>query len=423
MSPAPVAAARVLELGCGDGGNLLPMAAALPDARFIGVDVASRPVAAGTGLARAAGLSNVELLVLDLVDLPESLGEFDYVIAHGVYSWVPPEVRSALLAACERHLAHQGVAYVSYNAYPGGHLRDMASEILAFHLRGVGDPEARVRGAHALMRMIVAGENPSPYASIVRDHMQRLLEHDDWLLLHDDLADVNTPVYFHEFVDHAGAHGLRFLAEADPTEDAGEIEALEALSPDIETREQYHDFLTNRMFRQTLLRRADVEVGEASAAALYVASAAVPDGDRFALTSGAALESTDPAVARAMQELSECWPQGLPLSRFAALEDTLLAAWRAGVVELRSCQPPLAARAGKRPRASAFARLQVERRAKVVSSLLHTNVALEDAGGRQVLALLDGTRDRTELCAETGASSAELEAGLTSLGRLGLIEY
>jgi SAM-dependent methyltransferase len=424
MSPAPVAAARVLELGCGDGGNLLPMAAALPGGRFVGVDLAARPVAAATAFAQAAGIANAELLVLDLADLPADLGEFDYVIAHGVYSWVPPKVRTALLAACERHLAPQGVAYVSYNAYPGSHLRDMASEILAYHVRGVSDPADRVERAHALMRMIVAADDRSPSGRVLREHMQRLLEHTDWLLLHDDLAEVNTPVYFHEFVHHARAHGLRFLAEADPTDGAKELEALEAMPADVETREQYRDFLTNRMFRQTLLCRAEVEPAEYAVPedGLFAATSAQVSGARFELASGAALESGDPAVGEAMTELSGRWPEGVPVERLPALRDLLVGAWRAGVVDLRAHEPALVARAGERPVASAFARLQVERGADVVSSLLHTNVTLEDEGGRRLLGLLDGTRDRAGLAAEMGADDDEVDAGLAALGRLGLLE-
>jgi SAM-dependent methyltransferase len=422
MDAAPVGTARVLELGCGDGGNLLPMAAVLPRARFTGVDVAAGPVAAGMESARAAGLSNAELLELDIGALPESLGEFDYVIAHGVYSWVPPRVRSALLAACDRHLAPHGVAYVSYNAYPGSHLRDMASEILAFHVRGATDPRERVERAHALMRTIVAANDPSPYGRVLREHMGRLLEHDDWLLLHDDLAEVNTPVYFHEFMRHARAHGLRFLAEADPADSTDGVDALDPISADVETREQYRDFLRNRMFRQTLLCRAEVALHElAIPADVFAATAAQQAGARFELPSGAALESADPGVRDAMVELGARWPAGRPVTELGTLRDVVRGAWRAGVVELRSHQPGAAARPGERPEASPFARLQLERGSDVVTTMLHTNVALKDDGARTLLGLLDGTRGRAALASELGASEAEIDAGLTALARLGLL--
>lgn len=174
LDPAPASSCRVLELGCGDGGNALSIAASLPGAAVVGVDAAGAAVARGAELARAAGLGNVELRAGDFESLSvESLGEVDYVVAHGVYSWIPPAARVALLACVRRVLAPHGIAYVSYNAYPGSYLRDMARDMLRWHLRDVEDPAARLADAHELMETIVAIEDPSPYARVLREHMER----------------------------------------------------------------------------------------------------------------------------------------------------------------------------------------------------------------------------------------------------------
>ena len=62
MQPAPAPHCRVLELGCGDGGNLIPMAHSLPDSEFTGIDLAESPIARGQALADELALRNIRLL-------------------------------------------------------------------------------------------------------------------------------------------------------------------------------------------------------------------------------------------------------------------------------------------------------------------------------------------------------------------------
>jgi len=124
LSTPDPATARVLELGCGAGGNLIAMAAATPGISALGIDLASEPIAEGRATIEAIGLGNIELRQGDIASLREGqLGEFDYVIAHGVYAWIPEAVRHDLLAAIHSHLAADGIAFVSYNAHPGGYMR------------------------------------------------------------------------------------------------------------------------------------------------------------------------------------------------------------------------------------------------------------------------------------------------------------
>ena len=141
MSPAPVERCRVLELGAGDGDNLIPMAFGLPHSEFTGIDFAAGPVADGARVIERLGLGNIRLLAMDLMEVGEDFGEFDYIIAHGLYSWAPAEVREHMLALCRRHLAPAGVAFISYNAYPGCHIRQMLREIMLYHTAGMEDPE------------------------------------------------------------------------------------------------------------------------------------------------------------------------------------------------------------------------------------------------------------------------------------------
>src|SRR5262245_22544912 len=92
MTPRPVGSCRVLELGCGMGANLMPMAEQLPGSQFLGIDLSTRQIAAGKQIAAELGLTNIDFQALDILELGPSLGEFDYIICHGVYSWVPEPV-------------------------------------------------------------------------------------------------------------------------------------------------------------------------------------------------------------------------------------------------------------------------------------------------------------------------------------------
>src|SRR5262245_30352504 len=99
MRSAPVERCRVLELGCGDGGNLIPMALVLPESRFLGLDQAGEPIGRGRATISALDLRNVELRQEDLHTFARGVHAeqepFDFIVAHGVYSWVPEDVRQA----------------------------------------------------------------------------------------------------------------------------------------------------------------------------------------------------------------------------------------------------------------------------------------------------------------------------------------
>jgi methyltransferase-like protein/trans-aconitate methyltransferase len=449
LRPGPAARSRVLELGCGDGGNLLSLAQALPGARLVGIDAAPSAVERGMRLARAAGLENVELRCMDLEELPEGgdlgeAGSFDYILSHGVYSWIPPRVRVALLAGVRRYLAPMGVAYVSYNAYPGSYLRDMARDILGYHVRDVEDPQRKLSAAQELMQTIVAIEEPSPYAQVLREHMERMLRYSTALLFHDDLAEISTPFYFHEFMEHATHHQLAFLAEADLFESqmrdvpdsAGRLMA--ELPDDVVVREQYLDFFKNRMFRQTLLCHADApvrrELDDSEIERLWVSSSArAGDGDTFETPEGYAVTTSEPLVQAAMRALGEAWPQALDFPTLlecalqaagseaqrelvrARLRVVLLQAYLARIVMLQGCAPPVVNRAGDRPTASPLARAQHANGLPAVSSLLHANVLVEGELEPRLLALLDGTHTPSELA---GALAAPVEDVAGALGRL-----
>lgn len=416
LRPAPPDASRVLELGCGDGGNLVPLAYVLPGSAFCGVDLSGRAIERAQAQAAALGLENARFVAGDLADPPP--GEFDYVIAHGVYSWIEPAARDALLAACRDRLAPRGVAYVSYDVLPGGHLREITRQMLRWHLRDVDDPADRIAGARELLRL-VAGAGQA--------QAERALEQGDAALFHDELAPHHEAVLFTDFVAHAGAHGLRFLAEADVFEmDASVLPP--GLGADAIEREQYLDFFKGRMFRQTLLchEGAELRPGGLEVVSRMLASTPakqVADGE-FEGPLGATLKTDNEAVKAALTQLGEAWPASLPVASLGddpAVAEMLRRAYAANLVRLHVWAPPLVTTVPERPLASALARLQAAEGTRV-TTLLHASVEVGDELGRRLIGLLDGTRDRAALLAELDRPADELERSLEGLARIGLLQ-
>jgi SAM-dependent methyltransferase len=426
LAPATPARCRVLEIGCGDGGNLIPMALALPRSEFTGIDRAERAVAQGRSVAAALGLSNIMLRQLDLMQAHRELGEFDYIIAHGIYSWVPPEVREGLLRLCRASLAPQGVAYVSYNAYPGFHRREMFREMLLYHLRDIEDPDDRVRQARELIESLTRGQSEGQPARVLFDEeVRHLSESEAWYLYHDDLAPTNHALYFHEFIAHARRQALEYLAEANFFEMQDDIypgpvtEMLRRLAGgDVVHREQYLDFVKGRCFRQTLLCRDEAVLDRSPRperiTGLYVASEArsvTPEVElrsevleEFRGPRGSALRTDSSEARAALRRLREMWPRSVPFEELAAaaggdaarLAEILFDGYCAGLLELHSEPLRLATSAGWHPVASPLARLQAQH-GSLLTTLRHTTVEIEDVASRYLVLMLDGTRDRGAL--------------------------
>ena len=212
MTPVPPGEARVLDVGCGAGGNLLPMASLWPGGTYVGIDIAAVPVEKANAKAKRLGLTNVKFECIDLMDLPADFGKFDYIIAHGFISWIPAPVRERLFAVCRDRLTPQGIAYISFNSYPGCHVRDMFREIMLEHTRGITDPQERGEQARAIVETIAeSGIATDAIQELARSERDIICRKSIGSLMHDELNENFNPFYFHQFEAMAARHGLQFL--------------------------------------------------------------------------------------------------------------------------------------------------------------------------------------------------------------------
>jgi methyltransferase-like protein len=267
MTPPDVQTARVLELGCASGGNILPLAQRYPDATFVGIDFSVRQIEQGLEVAKEAGLGNIELIHGDIAQLDDKHTDFDYVICHGVYSWVPDSVQHAILRVCRDRLTSQGISYISYNVYPGWHMRGMIRDMMLYHTAGFEDPVVKVAQARGLLDFMATNTGQEgAYRTLLDSEVELLRNSGDYYLRHEHLSEDNSSVYFHEFVERASTYDLQYVAESElatmiSTNLAPAVaETLSAVAPDILRMEQYMDFLRNRTFRQTLLTHATTEL-------------------------------------------------------------------------------------------------------------------------------------------------------------------
>ncbi|HXD86878.1 MAG TPA: class I SAM-dependent methyltransferase [Urbifossiella sp.] len=436
LQPPAVESCRVLELGSAAGGNIIPIAESFPNSQWIGIDLSERQIADGHKMLAATGVKNVQLRHASILEVDESYGQFDYIIAHGVFSWVPSEVRDKILAICAERLNPNGVAYISYNTYPGWHMRGMIRDMMKYHSNNFPEPRQRVQQARALLDFLAASaRQEGPYSALLKSELESIRNQSDNYLYHEHLEQVNEPLYFHQFIGMAERHGLRYLGEARlPTMVTGNFgpevqKTLKTLAPNQIQTEQYMDFLRNRMFRETLLVKPapNWTIEPLCLRKLHVWSCGRPAGktepnihseetEQYQTRSGMSLSTNRPLLKAAMKALGERWPGtiafddlrraarallgGNPDDAAGAEDDAKVLALglvntyiSSDLIELSAIPIPVARKAGEKPRATASARERVALGAAWAANRRHELVKLSDLDLR-LLPLLDGQRDR-----------------------------
>ena len=265
LSPAPASTARILEIGSSYGGNLMSQALFYPQATFTGIEIAPTQVSVGKTYINQLGITNLALLEGDVNESHHQLGTYDYIIAHGFYSWVDEETKDNFLRLCKEHLAENGILYMSYNTYPGWHKMDSVRALLEFANKDIDTLNHREKVRHGKTVASKLGALMLEYDTVKNQQtsflqsLRQILQKQDCYVGHDHLEPVNTPVYFHQCMDHMAEHGFTYLCDCDlnlsfPTVyDEILRTQLQELAPhDPLAREQYIDFMLNTAFRKSL---------------------------------------------------------------------------------------------------------------------------------------------------------------------------
>lgn len=436
IDAADPAKCRMLELGCGDGTNLLSLAYMLPESRFVGIDLAATHINAAKRSALELGLANVEFLEMDVTQAdPAALGEFDFIVAHGLFSWVPEFVRPAIFDLYANCLAPTGVGYISYNALPGCHIREITHGMMKFATRNISDPREKVAaGIEFLESVVDAAEEDSVYQTMLDLELEQISERTPENVFHDDLSEMNRPFYFEEFTDLLEKHGFQYLCEAEPSE-LGKQAAFkfpEGFSSDVTAREQYRDFAIGRRFRTTLFCQKDLAVdrdfrperlkGLRFAAQLETDSSDSTANDSpvsFTTPKGNKVTLNHPLTKAGLTAIADAWPRALKLTDIvgAANEADAMVTlgyftqlYMAGFLKAHCLEQQFFTEISERPEASRFARYQIERGSNAVATLTGLNLEIKDPAIGRLLYLADGTRDIDDLTQSMLEFAAEFNA-------------
>jgi SAM-dependent methyltransferase len=435
-APNP-ACASVLELGCASGGNIIPMAARHSQARFLGVDLSQRHIADGMQRARALELTNIELRQADLTEADFGSRRFDYILCHGVFSWVPRAAQDAILRICRDALADDGLAIISYNVLPGWHLRGVVRD-LCLSYAGSGPPRERVaRARKALAEIAQASSETEPYGLLLRDEARKCAQLPSAYILGEFLAAENAPLHFRDFVERTRTWGLNFLCEADLGASIAQnlpliAERIDAADqPARLADEQRKDFVTGRTFRRSVLVKAGRRILPPSGGRLH----------SLHVSWSRQREATgDDAVDCAISRLRDAYPGTMAVRELIADDDgrvceALLALVMMGQATI-SALPLAVGRADvERPKIWPPARIEAAAKQPWLTSLSHEAVPLR-ALPAELIAWLDGRCDRQTLAvrvaeaikagkiAPAGAETAEsyIQRALAQLAGYALLE-
>lgn len=439
LRPVPVQRCRVLELGCASGGNLIPMADLFPESEFVGIDLSNRQIEDGQKHVAELGIKNLSLRHASITDVNADFGMFDYIICHGVFSWVPNHVQEKIFDIFDKSLSPNGIAYVSYNTFPGWHMRGMIRDMMRYHSGRFNTPQLRTQQARALLDFLAQSvKQEGPYSQLLKAELETLRHQADHYLYHEHLEENNEPLYFHQFMARAQAHNLRYLGESRVgtmvTGNFGpDIEkTLKILATDQIQAEQYMDFLRNRMFRETLLVHNKVNpnwsVQPDVLRAMHVATGARPvtpvtnlntdENVQYKSASGMQMATNRPLLKAVMQVLGEAFPGSVPFDILrktareriggdpndpkTVAEDTNVVAigllncyMSSDLIELHGMPIVIQKKPSEKPSALKWARMQAARGASVTNRR-HEVLRLNDLD-RHLIPLLDGEHTKEQI--------------------------
>ncbi len=463
-SPLPDTAS-ILELGCASGGNIIPLAVQMPNARIIGVDLSSKQIAVGQATLDALQLKNVQLIAHDFQEIDESFGQFDYILCHGVFSWVHPVVQERILQICQKQLSPNGVAYISYNAYPGWFMRGMIREMMLYQVANLSDPKDKIQQARAVLSFLDEStkEQNTLYSQVLRQELELLAKHPDSYLFHEHLEENNRPMFFYQFMEMAKEHHLQFLGESvlanmvTSNLPPKSRELLATLTSDFYSQSQYIDFVSNRMFRQSLLCHSDRKLNRNLSSTrikggYFAGNIRAEDPSlandlsgeievAFKSPNGFRIQTKDTIVKAMVFTLSETWPGSLTTSQISASVEKKLSATTEigeserisianlvntgllhlvlrGDIELRFLPDRFTVGISDKPMVSPLVRFQAKQRSSL-TTLAHT-VFNADPLTLSLLPVFDGTWTKEMIADFIAARIASKELNVHLEGNIGL---
>lgn len=428
-TPTSVEQAKVLELGCASGGNIIPMAFNLPHSRFYGIDLSRKQIEEGERQIQDLKLNNIRLSHQSILDF-KAQDKFDYIICHGLFSWVEANIREKVLEICHDYLSPSGIAYISYNTFPGWKIGSTVRDMILLYTQNEIKPLEKTKKARTLLTHLASQlKDDTSYSALLCQEIDLLLKHSDTQLIHEHLGQTNYPLYFHQFMQQANHFNLHFLTEAFLTN-----MRTQNLPPEyehtIENEEnriltgQYMDFVTNRRFRATLLSRQALIINQAHTQAAiekcYLKLAISPLQDFYEkdidaqtevcfTNSTMSLKVKEPLFKLAMWLLGQIGDKPIHYSELfekisqknallvdaQALDSFLFQAILGGMIDVSVKAPDYILDVTHTPLACPFARYQVYQQS-IVTNRRHENIQLTSVA-QALLPYLDGTRDKEEL--------------------------
>ena len=429
---------RILELGCASGGNLAPLAEQLPHAECIGVDISEDQVRHGCSLIERAGLDNIRLVATDLSAIDHTWGLFDYIIAHGIYSWVPAEVQEHILRIVRENLSTRGIAHISYNVYPGWGTRQVLREAMIHESASLEDPLKRVEASLDILRFLASAiPTDRGVGKIYEEELETLGEAPPEYIFHEFHADQNEPLWFHQFLERLREAKLCYVGDAtvefmfvNRLQPAVEKAVMTRAGGDLAKLEHLMDLVLHRAFRRSLITRGEgMTPRRFSLKRLADLHICAPISFEEEIDPTDASEITFktyrdkevvcalPCLKRAWQLVGAAWPESIPFVElyatlldefgevastgrptFLVLAENLIFALIHGFIDALPEPRRFLRTIPARPVSMRWARV-LSQEQEMVPNLRHQMVRLSRPQ-RTLIRLLDGTRDVEQLVAE-----------------------
>lgn len=259
--------ARILELGCSFGGNIISQAMYNEDSYYVGVDLSEVQINEGKKIIEKMQLKNIELYSMDFLNFDyEKFGKFDYVICHGVYSWVPDIVKDKILEIISNVLSDNGLAYVSFNAYPGWKTQSLIRDIMLYSNKYYDslDNNEKINRSKIILSMINDQKKLFEDNKNFEENVNNVLNKDNYYLIHEYLEEYNDPMYLHEFDDRLVEKNLKHLSSVTLSDSFitnynKEVQKnIIQLSKDNHiVKEQCIDYMKNTLFKRSIICRIE----------------------------------------------------------------------------------------------------------------------------------------------------------------------